>query len=68
MALLTEESGGTRLECSSSNLEYLAMTLLPLSPDLEIRRPDELRVAFQSVASRAIAIASKQFVGTSAAD
>jgi predicted DNA-binding transcriptional regulator YafY len=68
MALLTEESGGTRFECSSSSLEYLAMTLLPLSPDLEIRRPDELRTAFQNVAARASAIASKQFVATSAAD
>lgn len=68
MALLSDESGGTRIECTTSNLESTAMLFLPLSAELEIRRPDELRNAFNTVAARAAGIAQKQFVGTSAAD
>lgn len=67
LTLLSEEAGGTRIECTSSDLEWLAMTLLPLSPNLEIRRPAELRAAFEAVAARATAIASNSFVGTGVA-
>ncbi len=62
MAIFAEEQGGTRIECSSSNLEYLAMMLLPLSAELEIRKPAELRDAFHAIAARAATIAVRELV------
>jgi predicted DNA-binding transcriptional regulator YafY len=68
LGVLSDEAGGTRIECTSSNLEWLAMLLLPLSSNLEIRRPNELRDAFRAVAARAAAIAENEVVGMIAAD
>jgi predicted DNA-binding transcriptional regulator YafY len=57
MAVLSTEGNGTILTCTTTELDDLAMRLLPLGCRMEIRRPVELRDAFRRVAERAMGIA-----------
>ena len=58
MAVLSAEGAGTLLECTTTDLDDLAMVLLPLGCALKIRQPVELRAAFRRVAERAMAVAA----------
>lgn len=57
MAVLITEGSGTLLQCTMTELDDLAMRLLPLGCRMEIRRPAELRDAFRRVAEQALGIA-----------
>lgn len=58
-AQLREEGSGTLLKCGASSLEAMALMLLQVNCDLEIRRPWELNEAFQTVANRALEVARR---------
>jgi predicted DNA-binding transcriptional regulator YafY len=60
IALLSEDQGGTMLRSTTTDLEHMALLLMPLNCAIEIRQPEELREAFRAVAERAVAIATNQ--------
>jgi predicted DNA-binding transcriptional regulator YafY len=57
-AQLREEGSGTLLRCGASSLEAIALVLLQVNCDLEIRKPWELHEAFRNVAGRALEVAA----------
>jgi hypothetical protein len=57
IALLEPEGNGTRLRCSWTVLEDLAVMLLGVGCDIDIRNPPELANAFRAIANRALALA-----------
>jgi predicted DNA-binding transcriptional regulator YafY len=58
MAVLTQEGSGTNLRCTATNLDEIALILLQTGRAPIVRRPDELKVAFRSVAQTALQAAS----------
>ncbi len=53
---LEEHSTGTVLRCGSGDLEWMAAILLSFKCEFEIRQPPELKVAFRTVAERAMQV------------
>ena len=58
-AVLTAEGAGTLVRCTTSHTEDVALILMQLGCEIDMRSPFELRSAFKSVADRAMRIADQ---------